>query len=79
MLGIASSPSSCGDDSSSSFIDQVVMIRAMKMYTSKLAKVYGSKTREALMYAKLVAQEDDKIALAILATDLPASASTTDR
>jgi len=55
----------CG---SISTVDQVK--KALKMDTSKLAKVYGAKTKEALSYARSVAQEDADIAAAILAEDL---------
>lgn len=44
---------------------------ATRLDASELAKVYGSKAKKALVYAKHVGQEDAKVAAKILAEDLP--------
>ena len=61
----------CLDDNSNrARVEDQVKNRALKMDTSKLAKVYGAKAQEVLVYAQCVAQGDAKVAAKILAEDL---------
>lgn len=48
----------------------------LEMDHCKLAGVYGSKAREAMVYAKRVGEDDAKVAAAILAEDLQQESST---
>ena len=47
--------------------------RAVKMDTSRLARAYGGKTKDALRYALRLAEEDVRIAAEIRAEDLSSS------
>ena len=58
----------------SSTLDQV-LDRAFKTNPCTLANAYGSKARDALVYARHIAAEDAKIASEILAKDLPGNSS----
>ena len=40
------------------------------MTAIRVARVYGEKAKEALQYSKVVAEEDAKVAVSILAEDL---------
>jgi len=58
------------DNSSRARVEDQLKSKAMKMDNSRLARVYGAKAQDALVYAQCVAQEDAKVAAEILAEDL---------
>lgn len=67
-----------GNDTSRARVEDQVKSNAVKMDNSKLAKVYGTKAQEALVYAKRVAHEDARAAAEILADDLQADSSSSN-
>ena len=72
------SSSSLGGSSYSSFSIHQAMKEAAKVDAARLARAYGSKAREALAYARAVAEEDARVASRILTEDLPSSPSPAD-
>ena len=80
MKGIAYKPDDGGNkslDTTDSSVVEQVKSQAVRMDSSKLAKVYASKTHEALLYAKSIAEEDAIVASEILGNNLNGHTSNT--